>query len=94
MKHEHPIGKPFTATRKDGKKFTLVAVLAPTIYDKKWDTHFRKTCKGCVFCKVKMRSCSGHRYAEETCMLGSYESAKCGTEHRKDGQMIEYHLVK
>ena len=94
MKYEHKIGEPFTATRKDGKQFTLVAAPSPVVEDKQWNTMCRVTCKGCVFCKVRMRSCSGHRYAEETCVLGGMKAAKCGAEYRADNQYIEYHRVK
>lgn len=94
MKYEHKIGEPFKATRKDGKQFTLVAVEAPTTYDKHYNQHFRKTCAGCVFCKRVMKYVSGHGYVEEKCMLGSYSDAKCGPEHRQDGNMVEYHIYK
>ena len=94
MRYEHPIGEPFTARRKDGREFTLVAAPSPTRYDKQWNDHFRVTCKGCVFCKVTMRSCSGHRYAEETCVIGGMKAAKCGAEYRADNQYIEFHRIK
>ena len=91
MRYEHKIGEPFTATRKDGKQL----VAAPSSSRRQqWNTMCRVTCKGCVFCKVRMRSCSGHRYAEETCILGGMKAAKCGAEYRADKQYIEYHMKK
>lgn len=94
MKSEHKIGEPFKATKKDGTVLTLVAIEGQSVYDKKFNRYFRVTCGQCVFAKKKMKSCSGHRYLEETCMLGGCENGKCSPEYRKDGQYIEYKIKK
>lgn len=90
MKKEHKIGEAFTATRKNGTQLTLVAIEGKSVYDKKFDTYFRVSCGQCIFARKRMKSCSGHRYVEETCMLGGCEYGKCSPEYRTDGKYIEY----
>lgn len=90
MKFEHKLGEAFKATRKDGTQLTMVAIEGKSVYDKTYDTFFRVSCGRCIFARKRMMSCSGHRYMEETCMLGGCKYGKCSPEYRTDGKYIEY----
>lgn len=93
MKKYHAIGKSFNVTFSDGVKVTLVAREAEIFLDKQYNEYFRKTCKGCYFCKMKQGYCSGHPYWDETCTLGGCENAKCSPEYREDGKYIHYKRI-
>lgn len=93
MKNYHSIGQAFNVTYRDGVKVRLVARECETFHDKQWNQDFRKTCKGCVFCKIKVIYCSGHPIFEETCEEGGCKVAKCSPEYREDGKWIHYKRI-
>ena len=93
MKNYHVIGQSFNLTYADDVKVRLVAREAETIHDKQFNEDFRKTCKGCYFCKIKVGYCSGHPYFEEVCAEGGCKSAKCSPEYREDGKWIHYKRI-
>lgn len=93
MKNYHAIGEPFNVTYRDGVKVKLVARECETLHDKQWNQDFRKSIKGCVFCKVKTIYCSGHPVFEEVCAEGGMKCAKCAPEFREDGKWIHYKKI-
>ena len=93
MKKYHAIGESFNVTFADGVKVRLVAREAETIHDKQFNEDFRKTCKGCYFCKMKQGYCSGHPYWDEVCTEGGCKNAKCSPEYREDGKFIHYKRI-
>jgi hypothetical protein len=93
MKNYHPIGQAFNVTYRDGVKVKLVARECETFHDKQFNQDFRKTCKGCVFCKTNVIYCSGHPVFEDTCKEGGCQAAKCSPEYREDGKWIQYKRI-
>lgn len=93
MKNYHPIGKPFRFTAANGEVWILVARECETIHDKQWDEDFRKTCVGCVFCRLREKYCSGHTYFKQECLADECKNALCSPQYRTDGRFIHYKRV-
>ena len=90
MKNVHEIGEVFTITYRDGVVKKVVARECESYHDEKLNEDFRKTCRGCMFCKIRVIYCSGHPIFDEECLEGGCKGGKCSPEYREDGKYIHY----